>query len=180
MFYHAAVFGIVVALSGVSLPVESLLAQSPTPETQATPAAPLPAPPANCQALPVVGGEGSEVSKEVSPPTIPIPLPVPAGIDVRNNWNTDWAIAGGQTYRSYLVTFMPRSTGKYNIEMFMKYSDNTAEKFYNERGIRLTAEQPFTATARPRPGTQPYQINVMVGGADIIGRHYTVAVAGCR
>lgn len=37
-----------------------------------------------CTPLPLVGGEGSEVRKEISPPTLPVPLPGPLGARIRN------------------------------------------------------------------------------------------------
>jgi hypothetical protein len=49
----------------------------------------LPAAAQNCRPLSLLGGEGSEVTKSVSQPTVPGPF----GVTItRNNWNTDWAV----------------------------------------------------------------------------------------
>ncbi len=54
----------------------------------------LPAASQNCRPLSLLGGEGSDITKTVSQPTIPGPF----GVTItRNNWNTDWAVPGGRT-----------------------------------------------------------------------------------
>jgi hypothetical protein len=165
MIGRAAALGITATLLSLCLPVKTIapaIAQS------------------SCAPLQVVGGEGSEVSKEVSPPTVPIPLPGPASTSLRSNWNTDWAVPGGQSFRSYIVTLTPQTTAEYNIRMYLKYADDTADKFYSEGAVNLTSGQPLTVTAYPRQGEQPYQVNVMVGSVNTIGHRYRVRVSGCR
>jgi hypothetical protein len=54
-----------------------------------------------CTPLSLVGGQGSEVTKTVSGPT----LPGPFGIKIkRNNWNTDWAVPGGRKFSRFVAT----------------------------------------------------------------------------
>jgi hypothetical protein len=79
----------------------------------------------NCQLklklvlLSLLGGQGSEVTKTVSPPTIPGPF----GIKVtRNNWNTDWAVPGGRKFKSFVTTIVSEDGGSFDIRMFLKYS----------------------------------------------------------
>lgn len=137
----------------------------------------LPANSQSCIPIPVVGGQGNEVKKAVAQPTIPGPF----GINVtRNNWNTDWAIPGGQRFKQYLVTISSEKGGKFNIKMYLKYSDKTADEFYNQKEIEIKPGETLKIQAFPRPNNEPYQVNVFVGGINNIGGTYTASVVGCR
>lgn len=139
--------------------------------------------PEDCEPLPLVNGEGYEVTKRTSPPSFTIPLPLPGPIpdpQVRSNWNTDWYIPNAQAYRRYRVILLPHSDGRYSIQMFFKYPDETSEQFYEDQEIRLTANEPLIIDAEPRSDLPPYQINTNIGGILSIGVRYTIAVAGCR
>ncbi len=150
-------------------------ARANTPEAQDPP---LPAFPQGCQAIPLVGGTGNEVTKETSPPGLPIPFSFGAG-HTRDNWNTDWVVPTNQTFRRFVVILMPRSSSKYDASMYLKYGDDTADKFYTHQGS-LPANQPIVVQTQPRSTLQPYQVNVHVGGLQSIGVRYSVAVAACR
>lgn len=171
-------------LLGFNLPA---LAQTATP-TEAPAAsssedAPLPPFPANCEPLPLVGGTGSEVTATASPPSIniPLPIPIPVSPEIRSNWNTDWYIANPGQYQTYQVMLMPYSETDYTIQMFLKYPDDTAEKFYDEEQIDLEPNVPILVEVVPeRSDLQPYQVNTNIGGLLSIGARYRVAVAGCR
>ncbi|MFM8293707.1 MAG: hypothetical protein ACKN9E_04070 [Microcystaceae cyanobacterium] len=129
-----------------------------------------------CMPLSLVGGEGSEVTKTVSGPT----LPGPFGIKIkRNNWNTDWAVPGGRKFRRFVATIVAENGGTFDIRMFLKYSDQTAEEFFNQNGKRLKANQPLTIEATPRPEDNPFQVNVFVNGLPAIGQTYRAEVVGC-
>ncbi len=133
-----------------------------------------------CTPLPLVGGEGSEVSKEISPPTLPVPLPGPLGARIRNNWNTDWAIPGGAVYNRFVVTFIPQDTGEFNLEVHLKYSDDSSDRVYKNGRAKLTYNEPVIIEAVPRPNDQPYQVNLMAGGARSVGNSFRARVEGCR
>lgn len=77
--------------------------------------------------IPLVGGQGSTVTKTVSTPTIPAPF----GINItRNNWNTDWAVpSNNNTFRRYLVEISSNDGGPFDIRIYLKYSDQTADQF---------------------------------------------------
>ncbi|WP_013325378.1 hypothetical protein [Gloeothece verrucosa] len=131
----------------------------------------------SCIPIPVVGGEGNEVTKSVAQPTIPGPF----GISItRNNWNTDWAVPGGQNFKYFRVTLSTERGGRFNIRMNLKYSDNTADEFFNERGLRLNATETIKQKGVPRRNDMPFQVNVYVGGIDNIGGRYTVSVVACQ
>ncbi|NET33201.1 MAG: hypothetical protein F6K19_14475 [Cyanothece sp. SIO1E1] len=165
MLYRAVVLGIVAALLSASLPARSQQ---------------------NCVALPVVGGEGTEVEKTPSAPNIPIPIPLPGpiglGAAIRHNWNTDWAVPGGELFKTFVVTLVPGETDDYNIEVYLKYPDETSDKVYDERKIDLTEGEHLVITAEPRSDLQPYQVNVEVGGFNEItdANRYKASVAGCK
>ena len=142
---------------------------------------PLAAQAERCVPIPLVGGQGNTITKTVSPPTIPAgPLGM-LGVDVtRNNWNTDWAIPGGAKFRHFFVTITPQDTAQFNIQVFLKYSDQTTGEFFNSQNATFTANQPIVVKAEPRPEDEPYQVNVLVNGLEALGKTYTASVVGCR
>lgn len=141
---------------------------------------PLPPLPKNCRPLPLVGGQGSEVTKTASIPGVRVPLPGPApSVGVRNNWNTDWFVPSGQPFRKYRVVFMPRNTAQYSVNMTLKYPDETNDQFHREPGKQFTANKPLIIETSPRMDLQPFQVNTNIGGLQSVGSRYTVAVSGC-
>jgi hypothetical protein len=122
----------------------------------------LPAAAQNCRPLSLLGGEGSEVTKSVSQPTVPGPF----GVTItRNNWNTDWAVPGAASF---------------DIRLFLKYSDQTNEEFFNTNGVRIEPDKPLTITATVRANDQPFLVNLFVNGIQHIGNTYTASVVGCE
>ena len=129
-----------------------------------------------CTPLSLVGGQGSEVTKTVSQPTIPGPF----GIDItRNNWNTDWAVPSERNFRRFVATIVSENGGSFDIKMYLKYSDQTTGEFYNTDGVQLNPGKPLTIDATPRPEDEPYQVNLFVGGLEHIGSSYKASVVGC-
>lgn len=126
---------------------------------------------ASCFPLTVVDGRGSVVEKNVSPPSTGI---------TRDNWNTDFAVSGKTKYQDYIVNITPVKSGKYDVELYLKYSDNTTDNFYKKNNISLVAGKPLEVSATPRQGQVPYQVNVRVGGLGAIDNPYKVSVRGCR
>lgn len=128
-----------------------------------------------CTPLEPVGGNNTTVNKTVSQPSIPLFGP----IGLNNDWNTDFSVNSNVNYKNYKVTLTPRSNGEYSIRMYLKYSDNTADNFYDQKPS-LMANKPMTITGSPRSGQQPYQVNVFVGDLVSLGKSYQVTVEGCR
>lgn len=131
-----------------------------------------------CIPIPLVGGEGSTVTKSVSQPTIPSLF----GINITsNNWNTDWAVPSqNNNFRNYLVTVSSKDNGPFNIRMYLKYNDQTADEFFNQEGVNIMADKPLKIKSSPRPNSQPYQVNLFVNGLESLGKTYTATVMGCR
>ncbi len=154
--------------------------QTKTPPQAEQKDAPLPPLPANCKPLPLVGGDGSAVTKTASVPGLRVPLPGPApSIGVRNNWNTDWFVPSGQVFRQYRVIFMPHSDAEFSVNMTLKYPDESIDQFYKERGRQFPANKVVVVNTEPRTDLQPFQVNTNIGGLQSVGARYTVAVAGC-
>ncbi|MEL7037365.1 MAG: hypothetical protein AAFO04_17350 [Cyanobacteria bacterium J06592_8] len=132
-----------------------------------------------CTPLAVVKGEGTSVTKRVSPPNAGIIPFVPVGY--RGNWDTDFAIAGNANYRYFVATIRSASEdpAKFKVQMFLKYSDGTADRVFND-SVRLDPEESQQMTGEPRSGDLPYQVNLNVGGGDAIGHSYTIWVEGCQ
>jgi hypothetical protein len=61
-----------------------------------------------CQAFEAVGGNGTTQTKTVTPPSVPF-VPFVPFVSFSNNWNTDFAVPGGRTFKRYLVTIKPES-----------------------------------------------------------------------
>lgn len=162
---------------------EDTESEAESPADAETADAVLPPLPEGCEPLPLVSGEGSEVTKRTSPPSFTIPLPLPGPIPdprVQSNWNTDWYIPNAQEFNQYRIILMPRSNGRYSIQMYFKYPDDTSDQFYENQEIRLTANQPLIIEAEPRSDLSPYQVNANIGGLLSIGVRYTIVVAGCH
>lgn len=137
---------------------------------------PFPSQGETCMPLSLVGGQGSEVTKTVSQPTIPGPF----GVDItRNNWNTDWAVPSDRSFRSFVATIVSEKGGSFDIKMYLKYSDQTAGEFYNASGVQLNSRDPLKITAGSRTNDEPYQVNLFIGGLNHIGNSYKASVFGC-
>jgi hypothetical protein len=176
MVSRSSLLGFVTAVTGLSA---IALAQPALAQTQ-PPDAPMPPLPKNCRLLPLVGGDGSEITKTASPPGFRVPLPGPApSVGVRNNWNTDWFVPSGQIFRTFRVVFMPRENSEYSVNATFKYPDSTTDQFYRERGRAFTANKPLIIEEPARSDLQPFQINTNIGGLKSIGARYTVVAAGC-
>lgn len=130
----------------------------------------------SCNPLPLVGGEGSEVSKKVSQPNVPGPF----GVQIAgNNWNTDWAIPGNKRYKRFVVTVTSEEGTALDLKMYLKYSDQTSDEFYNQKEIQINNGKPLKVEAKSRSGDVPYQVNLFVGGVNQIGKSYKASVVGC-
>ena len=131
-----------------------------------------------CTPLLVVKGDGISVTKRVSAPNAGILPIVPVGY--RGNWDTDFAIPSHVNFSSYVATVQSASEdpASYKVKMYLKYSDDTADKVFNDT-VRLQPGELQQMSGIPRSATQPYQVNLNVGGMDAIGHSYTISVAGC-
>jgi hypothetical protein len=128
-----------------------------------------------CQPLGVVKGEGNQVQKTVTLPSVPIGI----GRLFNNNWNTDFSVPSNASYATYVATLIPEDDGTYSIRMNLKYSDGTHDKVYDNKP-KLAANQPLKMSGSPRLNEQPYQINIFVGDPDSVGKSYKISVSGCR
>jgi hypothetical protein len=124
----------------------------------------------SCQSLNAIGGDGTQVRKIVSAPGMLIS---------RNNYNTDFGVPGGAMFDRFVVDLVPEQTAKYNVSVYLKYSDGTKDQFYRNSSIRLLEGQPLKIPAIPRRDNQPYQVNVRVGDIESTGNKYSISVAGC-
>ena len=123
-----------------------------------------------CMPLKAIGSQGTQVKKSVSPPGFLV---------TRNNWNTDFAVPGGVAFRSFTATIIPSDSTKYDIAVYLKYSDKTTDKLYDQNSIQLAKGQPLRISGAPRTTSQPYEVNVKVSGLKKLDRTYTVSAVGC-
>lgn len=124
-----------------------------------------------CTPLRVVGGEGTEITKTVSPPGIVL---------TKSNWNTDFAVPSNTAFPKYIAIVRSESSKTSNlpVEMFLKYSNGTFDKTFDGT-VELLSGQSKEIIASPRLDRQPYQINLKVGGITSQGFSYTLSVLGC-
>jgi hypothetical protein len=127
-----------------------------------------------CTAFPLIGAEGTEVTKTVSQPGIPGPF----GLKINNNWNTDFSVVPLKAYKRYIINFKSDSEGEFHIRGYLKYNDNTADNIYDQQQSFTTGET-LQIKGTSRNDTIPYQINVFVGEPIAIGKTYTISVQGC-
>jgi hypothetical protein len=123
-----------------------------------------------CTALNVIGGTGTEVKKTVSPLSTLVS---------NNNWNTDFAIPSGSTFNRYVATILPENNANYDVKLILKYSDNSTSGAYRKDNVEVKVGRPLKLVGAPRSQSDPFQVNVFVGGISAIGNTYTVSVAGC-
>lgn len=128
----------------------------------------LPAQAQSCQALPVVGGQGTDVEKTISTPSLGV---------FRNNWDTDFAAADIPAQR-YIASIEAEDGGEYSIEMYLKYADGTADEVYNDI-VGLSVGETLEISGTRRLSDQPYQINLSVGGISAVGNAYEASVVAC-
>lgn len=136
--------------------------------------------PQACVPLAVVGGRDGQttVRKKVNQPTIPGPFGIRFA---RSNWNTDWLVPPSQRFERFVATIAPEAgeTGSFDIRLFLKYSDETADELYGRRDYDIGTNGPLEVAAVPRQHQQPYQVNLYVGGLEHIGNRYSATLQGC-
>jgi hypothetical protein len=147
--------------------------------TSATPPPPL-VEVGTCMRLAVVGGQAGQntVEKRISVPTVTGPF----GLGVRNNWNTDWVVPVPQRYSGFVAMFEAideDGSSDYDIELNLKYGDDTSDEIFDRDSYTVSTDEPLRIDATPRAGSQPYQVNLFVGGVDHVGDRYRAAVYGC-
>ena len=131
--------------------------------------------PNGCTALPVIGGEGTEVTKTASPGRIPTAW----GILWGPNWNTDFEVPEGARFSSYYAAVLSEDIGNYDIEMFLKYEDRTADLVHEEDRYLMSEQHLHVFSGEPRADVQPYEVNLEVGGPGTVQDTYTLQVFGC-
>jgi len=122
-----------------------------------------------CEPLPVVGGTSTEVDKTVSPPGLLL---------VNTNWNTDFAVDGPYDY--FLVDLTSESGDTYDVDVNLKYPDDSVDTAYSVREGTFPEGETVTIEASSRFASDPYQVNLRVGGINAEGNTYTASVSGCR
>jgi len=123
-----------------------------------------------CSALNIIGATGTKAKKTVSPISTLV---------TNNNWNTDFAVAGGRSFNRYVATIVPENDANYDVKLSLKYSDNSSNEAYRKDGVPVKVGRPLRLVGVPRSQSEPFQVNVFVGGISAIGNTYTVSVAGC-
>ncbi len=123
-----------------------------------------------CTALNVLGAAGTKVKKTVSPISTLV---------TNNNWNTDFAVPGGRSFNRYVATIVPENNANYDLKLNLKYSDNSSSEAYKKDNVAVKVGQPVRMSGVPQSQSEPFQVNVFVGGVSAIGNTYTVSVAGC-
>lgn len=68
---------------------------------------------------------------------------------------------------------------EYGIAANLKYPDQTADNFFDNKAVTPAMGQPLRLAASSRTDMQPYQVNVSIGGVKAIGTSYTISVLGC-
>jgi hypothetical protein len=75
--------------------------------------------------------------------------------------------------------FIPKGAS-FDIRLFLKYSDQTNEEFFNTNGVRIEQGKPLTIEARVREGDQPFLINLFANGIQHLGNTYTASTVACE
>lgn len=131
-----------------------------------------------CTPLEIVKGEGTEVTKSVSPPNVGTIPNLPVGY--RGNWDTDFIVPSGNAFSSYQATIRSESSepATYRVKVYLKYPDDTTDRVFDNE-VELEPGETQTLKGSPRIDQQPYQVNLNIGGYDSIGYSYTISVEAC-
>lgn len=124
-----------------------------------------------CVPLGIVEGESTEITKIVSPPGLFV---------LQNNWNTDFVVPSNGNFSEFVVTLVSNEGTTYDIDVNLKYNDNTVDTPFSRRSFTMVENEPFEISAPSRVGENPFQVNVRVGGLEAEGNSYTASVMGCR
>lgn len=119
---------------------------------------------AQCTPLKVVDGTGTSVRKKVQ----------------RRNSNTDFAVPNNARFSRYVATLKALAgNGKtFKVKMNLKYPNGTFDEAFSG-SVLLASDQSDQFTGSPRVGSQPYQVNMVVGGLDALTTGYSLSVVGC-
>ena len=123
-----------------------------------------------CTDLNIIGASGISAKKTVSPFSTLV---------TNNNWNTDFAVPSEPSFSRFVATIVPENNANYDLELNLKYSNETSDGSYKKGNVGVTFGYPLRLVGLPRPNSEPYQVNVSVGGLNAIGKTYTVSVEGC-
>ncbi len=123
-----------------------------------------------CTSLNIIGASGTSAKKTVSPFSTLV---------TNNNWNTDFAVPSEQSFSRFVATIVPEKRADYDLELNLKYSNETSDRSYKKGNVGVTFGHLLHLVGIPRPNSEPYQVNVFVGGLNAIGNTYTVSVEGC-
>lgn len=124
-----------------------------------------------CEPLDVVDGAGTEVTKTVS---------LPGTFLIDTNWNTDFVVAGNESYDYFVVNFLSEDGESYDMDVHLKYSDESVDTVYSVRDGIFPEGETMSVRATSRLDGDPYQVNLRVGGLNAEGNTYTASVLGCQ
>jgi hypothetical protein len=123
-----------------------------------------------CYPLNVIGDTGTTVKKTVSPFSTLV---------TSNNWNTDFSVPSDRSFNSFEATIVPENNANYDVEMSLKYRDRSSSRSYKKDNVAVKVGQPLRLIGIPQSPSNPFQVNVFVGGLNAIGNTYSVSVEGC-
>ena len=66
----------------------------------------------------------------------------------------------------------------FKVKMNLKYPNGTVDEAFSGT-VLLAADQSDQFTGSSRVGSQPYQVNMVVGGLDALTTGYSLSVVGC-
>ncbi|MEM9245708.1 MAG: hypothetical protein AAGA67_08220 [Cyanobacteria bacterium P01_F01_bin.153] len=122
-----------------------------------------------------VGGNDPEVIKRISLPSLLVS---------RSNWNTDFIVPTEINFTSFRVNLFFKDSGTYNVKAFLKYGDDSNDRFYDQKVVteanELVQMQAFPRRRSTNRVLQPFQVNTLVGNVGTVGNVYVVSVDGCR
>ncbi len=122
-----------------------------------------------------IGGSDPEVIKRVSLPSLLVS---------RSNWNTDFVVPTEINFTSFRVNLFFKDSGTYNVKAFLKYGDDSNDRFYDQKVVteanELVQMQAFPRRQSNSRVLQPFQVNTLVGNVGTVGNVYVVSVDGCR
>lgn len=93
------------------------------------------------------------------------------------NANTDFAVPTGRRFTSYVAEVIPENDSSYNVEVNLKYNDETSARVIS-RPIDARRFFRYDQAFRSPTGRQPFQINTRITGSR--NTAYQVRVLACE
>jgi hypothetical protein len=95
-----------------------------------------------------------------------------------SNANVDFVVPTGTSFSSYVGMMIPENNAGYNVEVNLKYNDNTTSRAIDRKIPQALRSYLYRQPFRTPTSQQPFQINSRITGQR--NTAYRVAILACQ